>query len=76
MFHGYLEWRWLHMTAVLKIQQHKNHFNELLPNPTLRDTEFEMRLRTFLYDLMVLSAAKFNKVIFNCASIRDRAFAY
>lgn len=62
LLHGYLEWRWLHLTIVLKVQQQQNRCNELLPNTSLRDTEFEMRLKTFMYDLMVLSAAKFNKV--------------
>lgn len=62
LLHGYLEWRWLHLTIVLKTQLLKNRTNEMLPNASLRDTDFERRLRTFMYDLMVLSAAKFNKV--------------
>lgn len=31
---------------------------------TLRETEFEEKLQLFIYDLIVVSAAKFNKVKF------------
>lgn len=62
LLHGYLEWRWLHLTTVLKIQLLKNREHEMLPNASLRDTEFEQRLKTFVYDMIVLAAVKFNNV--------------
>lgn len=59
LLHGHLEWRWLYLTTVLKIQQEKNEFNQI---SSLKNTEFENKLKLFIYDLVVASVTKFNKV--------------
>ena len=62
LLHGHLEWRWLHLTIVLRVQLDRNATAGLMQTLSLRDTEFELRLKLLLFDLMLAAAAKFNKV--------------
>lgn len=55
-----MEWRWLYLTTILKIQQEKSESNQV---SSLKDTEFEKKLKLFFYDLIVTSITKFNKVL-------------
>lgn len=60
--HGHMEWRWIYLTICLRIEQDKFRDNLMLSENTLRNTEFEEKLQLFIYDLMIISVAKFNKV--------------
>lgn len=62
LLHGHIEWRWIYLTICLRIEQDKLHQNLMISENTLRSTEFEEKLQLFLYDLILISAAKFNKV--------------
>lgn len=62
LLHGHLEWRWFHLTLKLRIEQDRSALCQLIAAKTLRDTDFEIKLKLFIYDLIVISAAKFNKV--------------
>lgn len=58
-----MEWRWIYITIYLRIEQDKLNQNLMITENTLRNTEFEEKLQLFMYDLILLSAAKFNKVM-------------
>lgn len=68
LLHGHIEWRWIYLTICLRIEQDKLHQNLMISENTLRNTEFEEKLQLFLYDLILISAAKFNKVKRNLTS--------
>lgn len=60
--HGHIEWRWIYLTICLRIEQDRLQQNIMISENTLRNTEFEEKLQLFLYDLMLISVAKFNRV--------------
>lgn len=62
LLHGHFEWRWLYLTLKLRIEQERSVLGQLIVANTMRDTEFEEKLKLLFYDLTVASAAKFNKV--------------
>lgn len=62
LLHGHMEWRWIYLTICLRIEQEKLNQTLMSTENMLRDTYFEEKLQLFIYDLMVISIAKFNKV--------------
>lgn len=62
LMHGHLEWRWFYLTLKLRIEQERLGLGQLIATNSLRGTDFEEKLKLFIYDLIVMSAAKFNKV--------------
>lgn len=62
LLHGHLEWRWIYLTICLRIEQEKANQNLMTTENTLRETHFEKKLEFFIYDLITISIAKFNKV--------------
>lgn len=54
LLHGQLEWRWIYLTILFKIQK--------LKGESLRESEFEYELKLLVFDLITLSMSKFNKV--------------
>jgi hypothetical protein len=54
LLHGNLEWRWIYLTTLLKLERAKG-------NGSLRETKFENELKLLMFDLMTLSMSKFSK---------------
>lgn len=51
------------MTIRMRIEMDKCRDNLMLTENNLRNTEFEEMLQMFIYDLIIISVAIFNKVI-------------
>lgn len=51
------------MTIRMRIELDKCRDNLMLTENNLRSTEFEEMLQTFIYDMIIISVAIFNKVI-------------
>lgn len=52
--HGQLEWRWIYLTIIYKLENLKGLLNEY-------NSEFKTELTLLIYDLLTLSIAKYNK---------------
>lgn len=65
LLHGHFEWRWFYLTIKLRIEQERSMLGQLIAANTLRDSEFEEKLKLFIYDLIVVATAKFNRVTVN-----------
>lgn len=63
--HGHLEWRWLALTIHFFNERQKSQ--QIIREDTILNTEFVEKLQLFIYDLIVISIAKFNKVSKNQA---------
>lgn len=64
MLHGHLEWRWLTLTIYFYNEREKSNQRVIINvEDTISSTDFEEKLLLFIYDLIVISIAKFNKVI-------------
>lgn len=73
MLHGQLEWRWIYLTTIYKMEYSKGTLCE-------DSSEFKCELMLLIYDLITLSIAKFNKcnsanIIFSspfvCPCVKD-----
>lgn len=62
LMHGHMEWRWFYLTIKLKIVHEATICNQISDEPTFRSTEAEKILQNFIHDLILMSAAKFNKL--------------
>lgn len=63
MLHGHLEWRWLALTIYFYNEREKSNQHVVISmDDTISRTDFEEKLLLFIYDLIVISIAKFNKV--------------
>lgn len=60
--HGHLEWRWIALTIYFYNERKQSHQNVIIRDDTITITDFEEKLLLFIYDLIVISIAKFNKV--------------
>lgn len=78
LLHGHIEWRWIFLIIRLRIELDKCRDNLMLTENTLRNTEFEEKLQMFIYDLIIVSVAIFNRVnidrLFNLNIVRATRF--
>lgn len=62
LMHGHMEWRWFYLTIKLKIVHETKICNQISDEATFQSTEAEEILKNFIHDLILISAAKFNKL--------------